>query len=204
MLENVFPYIGEALLERILNEDKSLIAGCLNVRDSDIKCVHRQLPLEFKGSSVIFDGYSTLDLGILLVDDTILPVEVKLGYSGLARASVNKMLAPCTVSAHKSENRVSGKILSIINGYFDSSLTDVIAGAELCARIDGTLHPLTTKWGIVARDSVLKSWSKLPPEFNGLHNVVSIEEVCSTYGERRFNALVGEFFSGINFYKTWL
>ena len=152
MIEEVFPHVGEILLERILNEDKSLLANILDIEQSKIQSVYRQLRLEFRGAPVIFDGFSTLDLGVLLTNNKVLPVEVKLGRFGLARASVNKMLGPCSISAHTSEHRVSGKLFAILNRNFSSELTEIISDAELCTRINGEFHPITDVWGIIARD----------------------------------------------------
>jgi len=204
MIKELFPHIGELIIESILDEDKSYIAKRLNLQKEDIQSIHRQLPLEFPGASIIFDGFSTLDLGILLANGKVLPIELKLGYSGLARASVNKMLSPCSVSNHTSENRVSGRVFSILNRNFDNKLTEVIHGSHLCTRIDGNTYPLTDEWSIFARNIVISSWDKLPPDFNGLQKYISIEDICSNYGEDKFNDLVSELFSNVNFYKTWL
>ena len=204
MIDDLFPHIGELLVERILNEDMCFLARQLNIKESDIQSVHRQLALEFPRASIIFDGFSTLDLAVLLTNGTVFPIELKLGYSGLARASVNKMLVPCTVSKHTSENRVSGKVLSILNRNFDGELLDVIGHSSLSARIEGKDYPVTEEWGIIARKKVLSSWDKLPPNFNGLQACISIEELCSNYGEDKFNYLVNDVFSNVNFYNEWI
>ncbi|QFT57078.1 hypothetical protein [Microbulbifer sp. THAF38] len=203
MIEEVFPHVGEILLERILNEEKSLVANILNIEQNKIRAVYRQLPLEFYDAPVIFDGFSTLDLGVLLTGGQVVPIEVKLGRYGLARASVNTMLSPCSISAHTSENRVSGKLFAILNRNFSTKLTEIISDAELCTRINGEVHPITDIWVIVARNSVIYSWQKLPPDFNGKQRVISIESICSSYGEHRFNELVGDIFSGVNYYNMW-
>ncbi len=203
MIEEVFPHVGEILLERIFNEDKSLLANFLEIEESNIQSVHRQLPLEFVGSPVIFDGFSTLDLGVLLKNNKVLPIEVKLGRFGLAKASVNKMLNPCSISAHTSEYRVSGKLFAILNRNYDSELAKIVGNTELCTRINGETHPISDVWGVIARDSVISSWKKMPPDFNGKQKIISIESVCSSYGEHEFNNLVGGIFSGVNFYNTW-
>jgi len=204
MIEDVFPHIGELIVEKILNEDKNYTADILNIPKGEIVSVHRQLPLEFPESSIIFDGFSTLDLAILLKNEKVLPIELKLGFAGLARASINRMLTPCSVSAHASENRVSGKVFSILNRNFDAKLTEVIHGDQLSTRIKGRAYPLTNKWGIIARSSVISSWNNLSPNFNGLQVYLSIEDICEIYGEDKFNNLVDSLFSNINYYKIWL
>ncbi|CAH0991144.1 hypothetical protein SIN8267_01246 [Sinobacterium norvegicum] len=204
MIEDVFPHLGELVVEKILGEDISYFAKRLNLPENEIQSVHRQLPLEFPGAPIIFDGFSTLDLGILLKNGKVLPIELKLGYTGLARASVNKMLAPCSVSAHTSEYRVSGKIFSILNRNFDRKLVEVIGGSQLSTRIEGRIFPLADEWSIIARNSVISSWKKLPPDFNSLQKYISIEDICSNYGEDKFNKLISDLLSNINYYDTWL
>ena len=99
-MDDVFPHVGESILERIIEHDPSYILSQLGLAQTGFVGVYRQIPIVFPNTPVIFDGFSTIDLGLQFDDGTIFPIEVKLGHTGLYRATMNKKLAPCTVSRH--------------------------------------------------------------------------------------------------------
>jgi len=183
VIGDVFPHVGESLLERIIAYDPGYVLKQLGLSRNHLLRVHRQIPMVFPNTPVMFDGFSTVDLGLHLVDDTILPIEVKLGHTGLARATMNKKLAPCTVSGHTTGKRISGNILAVLNRNFSAELADLISSDTLHARLEE--HPplpVTSKWAVVVRDHVLESWSRLPPNFNDCHCKLSLESICLNYG----------------------
>jgi hypothetical protein len=120
MINDVFPHVGEAILERIINHDPSFVLEKLGLAENKFIGVHRQISIEFPKSGVIFDGFSTIDLGLQLVDDIIFPIEVKLGHPVLARATMNLKLKPCSVTAHTSEPRIGGNILAVTSVRYNS------------------------------------------------------------------------------------
>ncbi|MCC2525728.1 hypothetical protein [Vibrio coralliilyticus] len=204
MLDTLFPHIGELVLEKILKERPELVAHKLGIEVEQVVSVHRQLPIFFPESDVMFDGFSTIDLAIELKDGIVLPIEVKLGKTGLAKASVDKMLSDCSISSHTSEKRISGKVFSILNRNYDTKLKSAIGESILSTKIDGRTLALSDSWGIIARSKIISSWQKLPPNFNSLQTYLSVNEICCDYGENNFNRVVTEILSGVNFYDEWL
>jgi len=204
MINDAFPHIGEAILERIINQDPSSVLEKLGLAENRFVRVHRQIPIEFPKSGVIFDGFSTIDLGLQLTDGIIYPIEVKLGHTGLNRATINQKLAPCTLSSHTSEPRISGNILAVLNRHFDTELSDLISLDALHARVNNQQFIVADAWGIVARNHVLTSWERNPPNFNGQQHALSLEEICSDYGHAKFNSLVKDMLSDIDYYDQWI
>jgi len=204
MINDAFPHIGEAILERIINENPNLVLETLGLAQNRFVRAHRQIQIEFPKSGVIFDGFSTIDLGLQLTDGILFPIEVKLGHRGLNRATVNQKLASCTLSSHTSEPRISGNILAVLNRHFDSKLSDLISLDALHARVNNQQFIVSDAWGVIARNHVLTSWAKNPPDFNGQQRALSLEEICSAYGPARFNCLVRNMLSDIDYYEQWI
>ncbi len=204
MLDSLFPHMGELILEKILNKEPKLVINKLGIELSEVVGVHRQLPMIFPDVDLIFDGFSTIDLALELKSGVIFPIEAKLGKTGLARARINEMLVSCSISSHLSEHRVSGKVFAVLNRNYDDKVNNVIGESKLSTIINGHIIPVTDEWGIIARDSIISSWLKLPPDFNGLQTYLSVNEICEQYGEYRFNALVAEILSEVDFYSIWL
>lgn len=143
--------------------------------------IHRNVPFIFPNSSVSFDGFSSIDLCIRLKDNSIFPIEVKLGSTGLQRATINQKLKHCSLSGHKNETRVKGNTLSLLNRYFDKDLNFAIGNDKLHANVDGNNLTLREEWGIIARNHILKSWENFPPKFNGMQKLINLESFCSQY-----------------------
>ncbi len=204
MIDDVFPHIGETILERIINHDSGYLLEKLGLTEHGFVAVHRQIPIVFPSTNVIFDGFSTIDLGLQFDDGTIFPIEVKLGQTGLARATINQKLTPCTLSAHTSEARISGNILAVLNRYFDNQLSDLIATDSLHAWINNQLYTVKAEWGIIARSRILASWLSYPPNFNGYQRTLSLEPLCSIYGRDAFNSLVKDMLSEVDYFKRWI
>jgi hypothetical protein len=204
MIDDLFPYVGEVILERMINDDPSVVLTELDISEHEFIRAYTQVKIEYPESDIMFDGFSTIDIGLELTDNRIYPIEVKLGKTGLSRSIVNKKLSPCSVSTHRSENRVAGSILAVFNRYYDPQMTSLIDGDRLCARIDGRQLLVTMDWGLIARNRILSSWDKLPPDFNGLEKYLSLESICASYGRDRFNVLVSDLLSNQNYYDVWL
>jgi hypothetical protein len=88
-MDDMFPYVGESILERIIRHDPSDILSQLGLAQSGFVGVYRQIPIVFPNTPVIFDGFSTIDLGLQFDDGTIFPIEVKLGHTELSCATIN-------------------------------------------------------------------------------------------------------------------
>jgi len=205
VIDGVFPHVGESILERIINQDPSYVLEQLDLlQKNGFVGVQRQVPIVFPNAAVMFDGFSAIDLALLFDDDTIFPIEVKLGYKGLTRASMDKKLAPCTVSRHKNETRIKGNILAVLNRYFDPELDDLISSDSLHARVNNQHFVVTPEWGIIARNCVLASWSNSPPKFNGRQRALSLEGLCSAYGRDAFNKLVKDMLSDVDYFGQWV
>jgi len=204
MISDVFPHIGEAVLEKMISEEPDYITKKLGLAKDRLVAVHRQIPILFPSSAIIFDGFSTIDIGLQLDDDSIFPIEVKLGFTGLARATINNKLRACSVSAHQNEARVCGNILAIMNRYFDSELEQIILSDSLHAEVNNQIFKVREDWGIIARKNILSSWEKFPPKFNNLQNAIELEALCKNYGEDKFNILVTSMLCGLNYYDRWV
>ena len=204
LLDEVFPHLGEIILQRILEHSPELIANARGIQVHDLRGIHRQIPLAFPKTEIIFDGFSTLDLGVHLSDGSLFPIEAKLGFTGLARASMNTKLASCSISGHQSEYRVSGKIPAVLNRNFDEQLRKKIANDRLHGWLGGHWLPITEAWATIARDHVIASWTNYPPAFNGKHRTISLNQLCSKFGKMKFNQVVSELFANIDYYDRWI
>ncbi len=203
-MDELFPHLGERVLERIVRQAPESVLEPIGLGREEFVDIHRQVPIVFPNTDLMFDGFSTIDLALELADDTVIPVEVKLGHTGLARATVNQKLRDCTISGHQHGARVSGNVLAVLNRYFASELSTLIAGDRLHAQLGNRQLPLTDRWGIVARDHVMTSWAKYPPNFNGRQTEISLEAVCRAYGPEAFNELVESLLGEFDFFDTWI
>jgi hypothetical protein len=203
VLASMFPYIGEFILETCMNsclEKLPAIFECENVR-----AVHRQCKLGFPNSGVWFDGSGTLDLALELEDGNVIPVELKLGYNGLAKSSIEKILKPCGLSLHTNETRIRGKVPAALNQSFDNEVVGLVGEERLHAFIRNQWRPVSTDWRMIIRRCIEKSWSQKPPVgFSSGFKHVLIEDLCSAIGEKDFNETVESFFRNRNFFKLWI
>lgn len=203
-MDDLFPHLGESILERIIRREPSSVLDPLDVPSDQFVGIHRQVPIVFPNTDVMFDGFSTIDLALELANETVIPIEVKLGHTGLARATMNQKLNDCTISGHQHGARVSGNILAVLNRYFDTGLSALIATDRLHAQIANQQLVLTDRWGIVARDHVIASWTKFPPRFNGNQTTISLETICRNFGRDAFNKLVETILGEFDFFDTWI
>lgn len=203
-MDDLFPYLGEPLLERIIGQSPELVIKPLGIRRDDFVGIHRQVAIVFPNTDLIFDGFSTIDLAIELADETVTPIEAKLGHTGLARATMNQKLENCTISGHQHGARVSGNVLAVLNRYFDDKLTELIDGDRLHAQLGNRRLPLTDRWGIIARDHIISSWTNYPPRFNGSQTTISLETICRDFGREAFNKLVEAILGEFDFFDTWI
>ncbi len=204
MVKSLFPYIGESILQELSAKQPDIIMDAFDLPKHNFISIHRNVSFVFPNSSVSFDGFSSIDLCIKLNDNSIFPIEVKLGSTGLQRATINKKLKPCSVSDHQNETRVKGNTLSLLNRYFEKDLNFAIKNDKLHANIDGTYFRLRKEWGIIARNHILKSWENFPPKFNGMQKLIDLESLCLQFGEEDFNQTTNKMFNNINFYNTWI
>ena len=204
MINDLFPYIGEAILQKLSTDQPEIIMEMVGLSAHSFVSIHQNVPFVFPNSSVMFDGFSSIDLCLKLDDNTIFPIEVKLGSTGLQRATINKKLKSCSLSDHKNESRIKGNTLSVLNRYFDQDLYSMVKNDKLHAIIDVVNLKLRTEWGIIARDHILKSWQQFPPNFNGMQRFVSLESLCSRFGKTAFNQTAKSMFHNINFYNVWV
>jgi len=203
-MDDLFPHLGETVLERIVLHDPSLLLNQLDIPPSELIGVHRQVPMVFPNTELIFDGFSTIDLALELANETVVPIEVKLGRTGLSRAVVNRKLSPCRISSHRHGARVSGQILAVLNRYFDSDLSTLIGDDRLCAVVANRPRVLTDRWAVVARKPIIASWDRFPPKFNGHQCFISVESLCRHFGRDAFNELVESMLGEFDFFDTWI
>lgn len=204
MMYELFPHLGEIILQRIFCESPELVLDPLGLAENQLVAIHRQVGLVFPNAELMFDGLSTIDLAIELDNETLLPIEVKLGHTGLSRAMINQKLQDCSISGHPHGARVSGNILAILNRYFDGDIMTLLDGDNLHAQIGNRQLLLAERWGIVARDHIITSWTNFPPRFNGQQTPVSLELICRQYGRDAFNLLVEGILAEFDFYDTWI
>ena len=95
-------------------------------------------------------------------------------------------------------------ILAVLNRYFDADLADLISSDSLHARLNDQQFMVASDWGIVARNHILKSWSRFPPNFNGHEHTLSLEAICSAYGREAFNELVKVMLSDVDYFDLWI
>jgi hypothetical protein len=203
-MDDLFPHLGEPVLERIVREAPESVLTPLGIARDEFVDIHRQVPMVFPNTDLMFDGFSTIDLALELADATVVPIEVKLGHTGLARATMNQKLADCTISGHQHGARVSGNVLAVLNRYFNAELSALIGEDRLHAQLGNRHLPLTARWGIVARDHIIASWTNYPPRFNGTETRISLETICRAYGRVAFNDLVESILGEFNFFDTWI
>jgi hypothetical protein len=204
MVNNLFPYIGETILEHLIDKDSDAIMEMLGLLKQNFVSIHRNIPFIFPNTSVMFDGFSSIDLCLKLSDNTIFPIEVKLGYTGLQRATINKKLISCSLSDHKDETRIKGNTLAILNRYFAHDLLSILKNDELHAVINKKEFRIRQEWGIIARNHIFESWDKFPPKFNGKQRQINLEDLCAHFGPDTFNNTVKTMFKNVNFYKLWI
>ena len=203
-MDELFPHLGEPVLERMVRHAPESVLESLGLPREEFVGIHRQVPIVFPNTDLMFDGFSTIDLALELADATVIPIEVKLGHTGLARATMNEKLENCTISGHQHGARVSGNVLAVLNRYFDDELSALIADDRLHAQLEDRQLLLTDRWGIVARDRIIASWTNLPPRFNGNQTTISLETVCRAYGRDAFNGLVESILDEFDFFDTWI
>lgn len=203
VLGSVFPYIGEYILQAGLSSslaDLSEVFKC-----GEVVAVHRQCKLGFPDSGVAFDGSGTLDLALELKDGEIIPVEVKLGYTGLTKSSIEKILLPCSLSAHLGEKRISGKVPSALNQNFDDELRDLVQSESMQALINGRWRVVSDKWRMIVRTCVAESWDRnMPSGFSEGFERVELEKLCDVIGRDKFNTTVTQFFANRDFLELWI
>lgn len=203
-MKALFPYIGESILRAIIeSEPLSIVSTFLPDYQGNVE-VLQQVQLAFPAARISFDGFQNLDIGLLINQSELFPVEVKLGRKGLHRANIDKMLQECTLSGHKSERRVAGNMLAVLNRSFDPKLRQEIGTDTLQAAVHGSYVPVTETWGIIARSSILDSWRRNPPRFNDKRHAFSLEEICNRYGRDKFNMLVAEQLRSEDYFKDWI
>jgi hypothetical protein len=203
-MDDLFPHIGEHVLEQILRQRPGLVLAPLGLACDEFVNIHRQVPIVFPNTDLMFDGFSTIDLAIELANATVIPIEAKLGHRGLARASMNQKLRNCSISGHQHGARVSGNVLAVLNRYFDNDLSNLVADDRLHAQLGNRQLPITDRWGIVARDHIIASWTRNPPRFNGSQTTISLESICREYGRDAFNQLIESILGEFDFYDTWI
>ena len=203
-MKDLFPYLGEAILRELLSADpKSLTTMFPHLASASVQ-VFQTVPLSFPGTGISFDGFQKLDLAMLIDGKQVLPIEVKLGRTGLSRAIINRKLTKCSISRHVGERRVSGNMLAVLSRVFDERLSELVGSVGLHARIDGREFPLTEEWVLIARRRVLSSWKTVRPEFNERAHFVALEDVCEAAGRERFNQVVLSLFAEFDFFDEWV
>ena len=203
-IDDLFPYIGETILQHMAELAPEILLGPLGFARSDLVGVHRQVAIALPKTKIIFDGFSTIDLALQLSAETLFPIEVKLGLTGLSRSIMNKNLAACSISNHKSERRITGKLPAILSRNFDAALVTLVETDRLHGRIDDRLFPVRESWATIARDRINQSWKKHPPDFNEHHRALTLDEMCASFGKERFNRLVAAMFSDVDYYDRWI
>jgi len=203
-IDDLFPHIGETILQEMAKLAPEILLEPLGIPETAFVEVHRQVAIAFPQTTIIFDGFSTIDLALQLSDDTLFPIEVKLGFTGLGRATMNKNLAACSISKHRSERRITGKMPAILSRNFDATLVNLVGTDRLHGRIGDRLFPVRESWATIARDRINRSWTSSPPAFNEHHHALTLDTICAAFGKERFNGLVAEMFSDVDYYDRWI
>ncbi|MFO0804356.1 MAG: hypothetical protein U0791_14685 [Gemmataceae bacterium] len=204
-MQTLFPYIGESVLRAIIESNPRSVLTVFRPDGGEAVEVLQQVRLVFPKAGISFDGFQNLDLGLLVNGAELVPIEVKLGRKGLHRSNINKLLdAKSTVPGHRSEKRVAGNMLAVLNRYFDDKLRDEIGEDRLQADVNGRHIPVSDDWGVIARASVLDSWKRNPPRFNGKERGLSLEDICGRFGRDNFNKLAAEMLKSQDYFKDWI
>ncbi len=95
-------------------------------------------------------------------------------------------------------------MLAVLNRYFDYKLRQEIGTDTLKAVINGRYVPVSDDWGIIARSSILDSWKRSRPQFNGKQRLLSLEDICNGYGRDKFNNLVAEMLWSEDYFSDWI
>jgi len=204
MISNLFPYVGGPIIEKMITKMPASILEMFDLSGLRLIGVKRGLNFHFPGDRVKFDGFSKIQIGLIFEDNTVFPIEIKLGTTGLSRALINRKLSVCSLSSHKNENRIKGKVFAVLNRNFDQELSKLVDIKKLYTRIENKNFMIREEWGVVARESVIESWTNYPPEFNNKQRIISIESLVQKFGHDSFNDEVGSLLSGHDYYNLWI
>jgi hypothetical protein len=200
----LFPYIGESILRVIIDTNPAQFEASFGLPAACSIDVLIQRPLVFPKAKITFDGFQNLDLGLLVNKSKVIPIEIKLGRTGLNKANVDRLLKDCSISTHKSETRIAGNMLAVLNRNLNTKLRKAIGADRLHAKTDYGNIPVTDEWGIIARSSILESWERNKPKFNDNVKYFSLEKICDDYGKQNFNKLTLKMLKSGNYYKDWI
>jgi len=192
-------HIGEALLEQMAKAkpDKFWQVCGLPAPDPSWDwLVKSEVPLA-PYANRRFDGAHRIDLLLRTGPAEAVAIEAKLGTTGLGKARVNKWFDTCN-SSH-GDKRWQGSMMAILEHKFHDGPNE-----DIVATVAGRQFRISRIWRLIARKSVIDSWTPPNlPNFSKHVVAVSFDALVSEFTKEEFNVIVRNLMH-FDYYETWL
>lgn len=161
----------------------------------------------------IFDGSHKVDC--LALDSVLhhpaIAMEVKLGQTGLAKATVDAWLGNCDWSNHPTR-RISGTMMAFLEGHRPPKRDHEpdLTAEPICAQVTTErTRTVFTEWWLVIRHRHWRGWlsGEEMPHFSNRAHILSIEALIEKSGEKGgFDSFIYQLLAtngGTNFFARW-
>ncbi len=198
-------HVAEFLIAEMYNRSPSVQRGLFEIMGQKNAWFNEQfavpeLQLSTCGS-YIFDGAHKIDVAILNTrTNLVIPCEAKLGLNRLNRSQFESRFLKQGGLSH-GNRRIKGSMLAII----ERKLPEGCLTEPIHVYHDGIDYELSSKWFLIIRHQILKSWRKSgKPRLSENCVIVTIEQIIEFFGGRKaFNVLVKEVLD-FDYYSRWL
>lgn len=195
----ILPVIGEYLVAQMINEKHEIASEIVDRADyGKFKKAYNAVEIS-TDSNYTFDGFSKVDL-VLEFENECIPVEIKLGTTGLGYSNLSKWMRECKRNK-SSKNKINGKMMAILSRNFprDIEVKDLFVNTESGKR------SLSKKWLIIAQKETIDKWNSNDEVGKLLNNIArkAFKEIVDQFGNEDFNKLTKRVLD-FDYYSVWL
>ncbi len=208
-----FHHIGEALVAKILLKlGKSGLADFLHenpnvIKPSGLPVLNEFISVETDNYIRVerllstsnawkLDGGHKVDVSIFFLNNTCLPIEVKMGTTGLGRSwdSFNKIEK---IDQKKKNNEfLKGSVPSFLMKKISRDMNSQIGNMEVESQMEGKKKSTFSSWALIVRKSQLEKFKILPEKISGSMPIIFSFEDLLEYTKLEIKTLINELLTG--------